>query len=288
MKKQLKRELKQQGIPTKKSSRRRWVLVVLVLFALVASLFPFYRQQQATAAQRLFAEGVELESLGKIGAAEKSYREVYQQYPQAQEAAEALLKVGNLWQYDRRDGQMALLSYLQLEHDYPDSPHVLAAREEAAQIVKYNFHDYSRAIEFFQRLLDLNSGTPDQYYYEIADCYFRLESYPQARIELEILLENYPDSPLVPDVLYRKGEILLLEGRIEDARQDFLHLIERYPDSHYQGEAKFDLAKLLEEEGRLKEALQSYRQLEGGRQSPLLEKKIEHLERRIAEKKGAI
>ncbi|MDX2496054.1 MAG: tetratricopeptide repeat protein [Desulfuromusa sp.] len=288
MKKQLKRELKQQKTQAKTSSRHRWVLFVLVFFALAVSLFPVYRQQQTTAAQRLFAKGVELESVGKIAAAEKSYREIYQQYPQAQEAAEALLKVGKLWQYDYQDGEKALLNYLQLEHDYPDSFFVLAAREEAARIVKYNLHDYSRAIEFFQRLLDLNEGTPDQYYYEIADCYFRLENYPQARIELETLLENYPDSSLVPDVLYRKGGILLLEGRTEEARQDLLHLIESYPDSHYQDQAKFDLAKLLEEEGLLEEALQSYRQLEGGAWPSLLEKKIEHLERRIADKKGAI
>jgi len=255
---------------------------------LLVCLFPVYRRQQLTAPQRLFARGVELESVGKITAAEKSYREIYQKYPQAQVAAEALLKIGKLWQYDHQDGQKALLNYLQLEHDYPDSPLVLSAREEAAQIVKYNFHDYSRAIEFFQRLLDLNAGNPDQYYYEIADCYFRLENYPQARIELETLQEKYPDSPLVPDVLYRKGGILILEGRLEEAREDFHLLIERFPDSHYQTQARFDLAKLLEEEGRLEEALKSYRQLKEFSQPAVLQKKIEHLERRITAKKGAI
>jgi len=287
LKKQLKRELKHQEAKTKKSSRRRWILFALLALGLVASLFPVYRQQQLTAAQRLFAKGVELESLGKITAAEKSYREIYQQFPQAQEAAEALFKIGKLWQYDRQDGQKALLSYLQLEHDYPDSPFVLPAREEAAQIVKYVLHDYSRAIEFYQRLLDLNKGTPDHYYYEIADCYFRLENYPQARIELETLQEDYPHSTLIPDVLYRKGGILLLEGETEGARQDWQHLVERYPESPYQVQAKFDLAKLLEEEEHLEEALQSYRKLEGFSRPSLLQKKIEHLERRIAEKKGA-
>jgi len=287
LKKQLKRELKHQEAKTKKSSRRRWILFALLALGLVASLFPVYRQQQLTAAQRLFAKGVELESLGKITAAEKSYREIYQQFPQAQEAAEALFKIGKLWQYDHQDEQKALLSYLQLEHDYPDSPFVLPAREEAAQIVKYVLHDYSRAIEFYQRLLDLNKGTPDHYYYEIADCYFRLENYPQARIELETLQEDYPHSTLIPDVLYRKGGILLLEGETEGARQDWQHLVERYPESPYQVQAKFDLAKLLEEEEHLEEALQSYRKLEGFSRPSLLQKKIEHLERRIAEKKGA-
>ncbi|MDA3904311.1 MAG: tetratricopeptide repeat protein [Desulfuromusa sp.] len=288
MKKQLKRELKQQETKTKTSSRKRWILSVLVVLVLTTSLFLVYRRQQFTAPQRLFAKGIELESLGKISAAEKSYQEIYQNYPQAPEAVEALLRIGKLWQHDHQDEQMALLNYLKLEHDYPDSPLVLPAREEAAQIVKHTLRDYSQAIVLYQRLLDLNMGTPDLYYYEIADCYFRLENYPQARIELETLLATFPHSPLAPDVLYRKGGILLLEGRAEDAQQDWQSLIEQYPDSKYRIQAEFDLAKLLEEEEHLTEALQRYRQLEGFSQPLLLKEKIKHLERRIAEKKEAI
>ena len=284
----MKQELNQQGTRTKKSNRSRWIFSVLVVLILVIVLFPVYRQRQETASQQLLARGGEQESLGQLSAAENSYRKIYQDYPQTQEAAEALLRIGKLWQYDHQDGQMALLSYLQLEHDYPESPLVLPAREEAAQIVKYTQHDYPRAVEFYQRLLDLNAGIPDQYYYEIADCYFRLENYPQARIELETLLKNYPHSAFTADALYRKGGILLLEGRAEDARLDWQRLIEQYPDSKYRIQAEFDLAKLLEEEEHLSEALQRYRQLERGSQSSLLQEKIEHLERRIAEKKEAI
>ncbi len=253
-----------------------------------AALFYGYRQQQLSAPQRLFSEGIKQESRGNIDAAEKSYRDIYQHYPRSQEAAEARLRVGKIWQYDRQDGQRALLNYLQLEHDYPDSPLILTAREEAARIVKYTLRDYSRAIEFYQRLLDLNAGQPDRYYYEIADCYFRLENYPQARIELEILLENFPDSPLVPDVLYRKGGVLLLEGRAAAAQKDWRSLIEQYPDSSYQLQARFNLAELLEEGGALEEALQSYQKIEGFSHPELLQKKIDHLKQRIADKAGTI
>jgi hypothetical protein len=47
------------------------------------------------------------------------------------------------------------------------------------------------------------------------------------------------------------------------------------------------LAKLLEEQGKLEEALLSYQQIEGFPDSQLLQKKIDHLEQRIAEKTGA-
>jgi TolA-binding protein len=255
---------------------------------LAASLYPVYRQQQLTASERLFAEGVELESLGQVTAAEKKYQEIYQRYSQTQEAAESLLRIGKLWQFDHQDMQQALLNYLKLEHDYPNSSLVLPAREEAARIVKYTLRDYSRALEFYQRLLDLNTGNPDQYYYEIADCYFRLENYPQARIELESLLEKFPQSPLVPDVLYRKAGILLLEGRVDEARQDWNLVIDRFPNSKHRIQAEFDLAKVLEEEGHLTEALQYYRQLEGEAEPALLNEKIKHLEQRIKDKKEAL
>jgi len=280
--------LKQQEIQRKKSKRKRLIIFLLVVLALAASFFPIYQQQQLTASQRLFAEGVRLESLGQAAAAENKYKEIYQHYPHAQEAAESLFRVAKLWQYNHQDVQRALLNYLKLEHDYPDSPLVLSACEESARIVKYTLRDFSRAIEFYQRLLDLNTGTPDQYYYEIADCYFRLENYPQARIELETLLEKYPQSELVADVLYRKAGILLLEGLTEEARQDWLDVIDRYPDSKYRAQAEFDLAKVLEEEGYLTEALQHYQQLEGDVEPAMLKEKIKHLQQRIKDKREAI
>ncbi|WP_321367793.1 tetratricopeptide repeat protein [uncultured Desulfuromusa sp.] len=288
LKKQLKQELKQQETRKKRFNLKRWIFAVAGIVMLLVVCFPFYRKQQLTAPQRLFSEAVELESLRNTTAAEKKYREVYQNYPQSQEAAESLFRIGNIWRFDHQDMQKALLNYLKLEHDYPHNPLVLPAREEAARIVKYTQRDYSRAIEFYQRLLDFNAGNPAQYYYEIADCYFYLENYSQARIELESLLEKYPQSDLAPDALYRKARILILEGLTEEARRDWLDIIERYPGSKHRTQAEFDLAKILEEEGSLQEALQHYQQLVGKLEPALLEEKIKHLEQRIEEKREAI
>jgi tetratricopeptide (TPR) repeat protein len=288
LKKQLKRELKQQELQTRKSNRKRWFFFVLVLVTAVALLYPIYREQQLAAPQRLFSKGIKFESLGKLAAAEDVYREIYTKYPQAGEASEALLKIARIEQYDRQDEQRALLHYLQLEHDYPSSPLVLPAREAAAQIIKYTLRDYSRAIEFYHRLLELDRGTPDRYYYEIADCYFRLKNYPQARIELETLLEHYPDSPLIAEVLHRRGGILLLEGQGEKARSSWQRLIDEYPESRFRILAELDLAKQLEEEGAFEAALQRYQQIATEETSPLLDEKIEHLKQRIAKKKGVL
>ena len=288
MKKQLKQDLKIQEAKTSKSGKYRWLLFLLLALIGGGALFPAYQQWRLTGPERLLANGIKQESLGQIDAAEKSYQKIYRKYPDSKEAEEALYLIGKLWQYDFQDDQKALLYYLQLEHDYPESQRVQTAREEAAQIVKYSQRDYSRAIGFYQRLLELDGGTSDQYLYEIADCYFRLENYSQARIELEMLLEKYPDSDFAADALYRKGAILLLENRPEDAREDWQKVIEKYPDSGYRAQAEFNLAKLLEEQGHLSKALEQYRKLEDFPRPSLLEEKIEHLEQRIQEKKKAI
>lgn len=193
--------------------------------------------------------------------------------------------MARLWHFDLQDPQRALLGYLQLERDYPDSSHIQQAREAAARIVKVDLRDDIQAIGYYLRLLDSGQGQLDQYLYEIADSYFRLENYPQARIELENLLSTYPDSPLIPEALHRKATILVLENRAEAASQDWQRLIAEFPDSGYAGRARFNIASLLEEKGELESALEQYRSLQGYPRPLLLEQKIDHLTRRIQNRK---
>lgn len=246
---------------------------------------PIYQQREQSAPQRLFDVAVKQESLGEVEAAQRSYQKLFQGYPQSELAAEALLRSGKIWQYDRQQDRQALLKYLQLEHDFPGHPLVQTAQEAAAHIIKYSLRDYSRAIAYYQRLLDQPAGHRDQYLYEIADSYFRLDNYSQARIELETLLEEQPQSPLLPDVLYRKGGLLLLENRISEAREDWQRLVEQFPESRYTVQARFNLAKLLEEEDLLQDALKLYQQLEDFPRPVLLQEKIEHLKNGLQRRK---
>ncbi len=240
------------------------------------------------APQRIFAAAVKYENLGNLTEAQKRYEGLYLGYPQSQQAAEALLRSGQIQEYDQRLHQQALLSFLLLEHDYPEHPLARKAQEEAALIVKNSLRDYARAIVFYQRLLEHPGGDRDRYRYEISDCYFRLDKYSQARIELDILLEESPQTAILADVLFRKGNLLLLENRSAAAREIWQRLIDEFPDSSYTAEARFNLAKLLEESDRLEAALEQYQQLKNYPHPELLQEKIERLQQRIAAKKKAI
>lgn len=285
---QLKKQLQTQSCQTTKNKRRRYWFLFLFLILLIVVLLPLYQRQQLTAPQRIFAAAVKYESLGDIDGAQQSYQRLVQDFPHSELAAEALLRSGHIWQFDRQQDQQALLCFLQLEHDFPDHPLTVTAQESAAYIIKFSLRDYSRAIGCYQRLLEQPGDKQDRYLYEIADCYFRLDNYSQARIELETLLEQYPESSLVADVLYRKAGLLLLENRLKAAQSDWQQLVERFPESHYSRQARFNLAQALEEEDHLLEALERYKELEAFPYSELLREKIEHLQQRIAAKKKAL
>lgn len=286
---QLKKQLKKEQRRTTQQNRRprRWLLLLLLLVVAAAAV-PLYQEYEKTVPQDLFEEAARRESQGEVELAQQLYQRIYRQYPQTEQAVKALLQDARILQYDQRQEKQALLCYLQLQHDYPQHPLTREAQEAAAHIVKYALRDDARAIGMFQNLLEQSGGRRDRYYYEIADSYFRLDNYNQARIELEILLEEIPQTELLPDILYRKGGLLLLENRLEEAQADWQQLIDEFPDSDYSVQARFNLAKMLEEQDRLEEALELYRQLQDFPRPALLEEKIEHLLKRIAAKKKAI
>lgn len=287
MKKQLKQDLKKPRTIQQNRNRKRYGLLFLLCLLLGTLLYPALLRYQASAPQRLLAEGIRQESLGRIPEALHGYGVLVRDYPGAEEAPEALYRIARIWQYDREDPQRALLTYLQLERDFPASSHVQGARESVAQILKYDLRDDMQAIGYYQRLIEDQAGTPDRYRYEIADSYFRLENYPQARIELENLLAEHPGSALIEEGLHRKATILTLENRAVEAQQDWLRLIEQFPHSSYVSQARFNLARLLEEEGKLQEALEAYQQLEDFPRPRVLEEKIRHLLQRLANRDEA-
>jgi len=261
-----------------------------LLLGVVSSVafYPLYQQYQQGMPQRLLSHAIELESLDNIEKAEQIYRKLIQKYTGREEAAASLYRIAKLQQYEHRDVRKALLTYLTLEKKYPESPLLHSAREESARIIKFSLRDYSQAIGFYLNLLATGDGPSDQYLYEIADCYFRLENYSQAKIELETLINDYPESSLIDDALYRKGGLLVLENRVKEARANWEQLIENYPQSSYRLQAEFNLAKLLEEEDLLVEALEQYQKLKDFPRPKMLEDKIIHIKNRIEVKKKAI
>lgn len=286
----LKKELKKQGTGTQRNRRRgfRLILLVLLVCSVSIALTIGYRSYEQTAPERLFRKGLALESQGRPEQALASYERLFGGYSGSVQAPEALFRAGRISRFDLRQDQKALLFFLQLEHDYPESDYVVDAQLEAAELTKYRLRDFAQAIVVYQRLLDHGTKDGDQILYEIADCYFRLNNFSQARIELDALLERFPESSLRAEVLYRRASALLMDGQSDAARDGFQRLIDGFPQNPYALEAHFSLAELLETEEKLKDALKAYRKLTDYPRQALLQEKIERLEKRIAKKKKAL
>ena len=176
-----------------------------------------------------------------------------------------------------------------MEKNYPRTELACKAQGRVAEIYKYRLRDFNRAIVAYQKLLDSGCSRDDRVQNELADAYFRLNNFEQARIEFENLVKNYPKSPLVPEAEYRIALAFSLDGKPGEAEAAFRRMVGEHPESSFATEARFALAGVLEEQGQLVEALKILKNLKGIYPSAeILVKKTDQVRQRIAKKKKAV
>lgn len=213
--------------------------------------------------EKRYQKALVLRDAADLNGAARLLLEIQTQHPDFSRAPEALLQAANVLNQGLGRHQEALLAYLSLERDYPATPQASAARRQVAELYKYRLDDQSRAISAFQRLLDEAGEDADRLQYEVADSYFRLNNFEQARIEFENLLRDYPGSPLLPEAQFRIAVTNVLEGELERAMTAYREVTSRWPASPYAMEAQFGLAGVLEEREHLREALAILEGLQG-------------------------
>lgn len=288
----MKKQLLQEELRRKRRNSPVYrLLVILVPFCLlcVAGFIGYY---YATLEQRLYGEFNLAEKLILDGEYEQAiglYRGLYEDHPDFVLADKALYRAGEVQNLFSNQHHDALLAFLRLEKDYPDSPHVLPALEQEADIYKNRLRDYGRAAALYQKLVDRGREPGDRFLYELADCYFRLSNFEQAIIEFENMLKGWPDSPYVTEVRYRIGVAYSLDGKLKQAEEVFRGIIKDLPEDLFAIEARFSLASVLEEQERLREALKILVELEGVYPSTeAVSRKKAQVEERIKKKKRAI
>ncbi|MGE4542666.1 MAG: tol-pal system YbgF family protein [Pedobacter sp.] len=260
----------------------------ILLILLVFGLYVYHMHQDQTP-QTLFRRAEKLVDKGAYRRAVSQLRSIYEHYPNTDKAPQALLLAGDILLLNLQKEQEALLSFLLVERDYPDTSWGQAARQRGAAIYKYRLQDYGRALVAYQKILDSKSPDSEQTQYEIADTYFRMNNFEQTRIEFESLLNDYPDTKLFPEALYRIGSVFFLEGKFSDAMIVLQKLCHDYPDNAFALEGYFALAQIHEERGELSKALQVLKGLEGRyAKESVLEQRIAQIMQRIKKKNRAI
>lgn len=251
----------------------------------MAGGFFWYRANLDGILERRFQKALALREAGDPAGAAEELLALQAQHPASVRAPEALLEGARLQHLKLGRYQEALLAYLSLERDYSNMPQAVTARRQVAELYKYRLDDQARAITVYQRLLDDGADDADRLQYEMADCYFRLNNFEQARIEFEQLLRMMPASPLAAEAQFRVAVTHALEGDAERAMAAYREVPSRWPQSPYAVEARFGLAAVLEERERLREALAILEELHGiyPNQQALVQR-IEHLRGRIDKK----
>ena len=287
MKKQLLlEELKRQG---KAPKQRLWILLGLIMVTLVAAGAYWYQANLQTRLEERFQKGLAFRQESSYSEAVEMFKELHAEQPSFVRIPQALFQVAEIQDLYLGRYSDALLTYLMLERDYPDAPEVFAARKQVAVLYKYRLNDCGQAIAVYQKVLDDADSNSDQLQYEVADCYFRLNNFAQARIEFESLLKIDPQSDLFAEVQYRIAMTYALEGKLPEAAGAYRVVIERWSESSYAVEASFGLATVLEEQEELVEALKILEELKGiYPKEDILTRKTEQVRERIEKKKKAI
>lgn len=275
-------ELRRRG---KKPRHQRWLLAGAILLVSLLAGGVWYWANLDDILEERYQKGLALRAAGDAAAAAELLQELQAEHPGSARAPQALLEAAQLLHLSLGRDQEALVAYLSLERDYAASPEAAVARRRVAELYKYRLGDQPRAISAYQRLFEEAGDEVDRVQYEIADSYFRLNNFEQARIEFENLLRLSPGTSLAAEVRYRIAMTYALEGEAENAMAAFREVAARWPQSPYAVEAQFGLATALEERDRLQEALTILETLRGGYPNQeALEQRIANLQGRLGKK----
>ncbi len=269
-------------------TRNRWIGAIFAVLLVVGGIV-FYFDKRDDLLQRRFEEAQNLLRDSRYKEASRAFGKIHESRPRSDLAPRALFHQGEILNITLKQYKKALIAYLQLLEQYPQSDLAIRSQKKVAEIYKYRLQDNSSAIVAYQNLLDMGTTEPAESQYEIADSYFKLNNFEQARIEFEGFLREHPESPRIAEVTYRIGVCLSIEGELEKSEEVLRRVVESWPEAPYAIEARFALAEVLEEQERLKESLRILEKLQGIYPNPqALEKKISQVRERIKKKKKAI
>jgi TolA-binding protein len=150
----------------------------------------------------------------------------------------------------------------------PLSPDMMTAKYEYLKFLyELNIDDVNeyllKEINSYLHSNPNKAKSSDQLFLWIADLYEKDSDWDEAIYTYTKITHLYPESPLMPDILFKRSYILYKEKRAyQQARDSFVRVITDYPESEYAAEAQFYLAEIYQEKlDNLTEAISNYQLL---------------------------
>jgi outer membrane protein assembly factor BamD len=241
-------------------SRARPVSLILTLMLLLGGcstvggwVVDLFRQrpQPLPPASELYATGETEMNKKRYEEARLQFRKVVERHPQSIHAPKAKFLIGEAFyregDFDKAikefDGFLAFFP----RHEISDLAQYRLAMSYYDQVkpVEQDQSITAKAIDQFKKLvreypdsryasdalakIDVCRGRLAQKELWVASYYLNQGNIGAARLRLELVLKDYPRTLVVPEALFRLGEVAALEGKSDEARARFERLANEFP-----------------------------------------------------------
>ena len=172
-------------------------------------------------------------------------------------------------------GQSAIQNYREFLRLYPDDPELraeamrrladlqLEAGEERmieGDLAMLQGIEYRDAVHLYESLLKQNPSAPnnDRVLYQLARAYENTNQTEKALATLDQLVSRYPDSPMVIEAQFRRGEILFVAKQYYPAQQAYAGVVAGDDESRYYEQSLYKLGWSMFKQGEYQDGLDSF------------------------------
>lgn len=231
-----------------------------------------YRRQYVAADQLYRKLAKRLEALGDLDEEEEAQRLL---------VLDRLGKINALYLHDYDD---AIGYYQTLVRFAPKSEPAVAARATVADIYHHRLGDLQAAIDAYQKLVIDFPNHPEtrRAQLQIANAYFQLRSYEQARTEAELVINRWPKSDEAAQARFQIANSYYVQARFPQAIATYERLLEEKPNPSLVALVLFELGNCFQELNQSERALAYYFACLPDHPDPLMvQRRIQRLRERL-------
>ncbi len=183
------------------------------------------------------------------------------------------------------DANAAIGYYQLLVRLYPKSEQAIAARSTIADIYHHRLGDLQAAIDTYQKLISdfPTHAEARRGQLQMANAYFQLRNYEQARAEAEQLVNRWPKSDEAVQARFQIANSYYVQARIPQAVATYERLLEDQPPPSLAALVLFELGNCFQELDQPERALAYYYACLNDHPDPLtVQRRIQKIRARLS------
>lgn len=233
---------------------------LLVLIFICFVFFPACRRDEA---RQIFDNGLSLWKSEKFDEAIQNFIALTKAFPKHHLVDDSLFWIANIYEHYLQNPDQAVRYYRSLNNKFENSEHHQSSMIGLARVRAMQGDEGKRkAIRIYQKLQKQHSTLKkedwDKNQFKLAELFFELAQYKQARVELKRLIVENPDSELISQVYFKIGRSYYLEGNLDLAKLTFWEADRKFKFMKVSLDSAISLADIYEEIGQLQAAIEVY------------------------------